>query len=76
MTLPGYGSNIKQHMASMADHSNEQNNDSCITNVGHADMSRRESEESVNAPIAAMSEAFCVVKKKEGAQRECVGEYI
>jgi hypothetical protein len=23
-----------------------------------------------------MSEAFCVVKKKEGAQRECVGEYI
>ena len=60
MTLPGYGSNIKQHTASMVDHSNEQSNDSWITNVGQIDMSRRESVESVNAPIAAISEAFCV----------------
>ena len=41
----------------MADHSNENSNDSCIKKVGHADMIRRESEESVNAPIAATSEA-------------------
>jgi len=41
----------------MADHSNENSNDSCIKKVGHADMIRRESEESVNAPIAAISEA-------------------
>jgi hypothetical protein len=44
----------------MVDHSNEVSNDSWITNVGQIDMSRRESVESVNAPIAAISEAFCV----------------
>lgn len=45
-------------MVIMADHSNENSNDSCISKVGHADMIRRESEESVNAPIAAISETI------------------
>lgn len=58
MKFPGWGSNITQHITIMADHSNEKSNDSCIKKVGHADMIRRESEESVNAPIAAISEAI------------------
>jgi hypothetical protein len=57
----------------MVDHSNEVSNDSWITNVGQIDMSRRESVESVNAPMAAMSEALlCVVKKIKGTEKECV----
>lgn len=58
-------------MAIMADHSNENSNDSCIKKVGHADMIRRESEESVNAPIAAISEA--IFNEKCWKYYTCIG---